>query len=45
MQGLAASSKLTTMAIVLTVLLIGLAGAAHGRRRIVSNDRTSRARR
>uniref|UniRef100_A0ACD5ZJH0 Uncharacterized protein n=1 Tax=Avena sativa TaxID=4498 RepID=A0ACD5ZJH0_AVESA len=38
MQGLAASSKLTTMAIVLTVLLIGLAGAAHGRRRIVSDD-------
>jgi hypothetical protein len=37
MQGLAASSKLS-LAVLVMVFLLGLAGAAHGRKRVVSDD-------
>ncbi|XP_020150108.1 dirigent protein 5-like [Aegilops tauschii subsp. strangulata] len=37
MQGLAASSKLSLTVVVVAVFLLGLAGAAHGRRKLVSS--------
>ena len=37
MQGLAASSKLSLAVVVVVVFLLGMAGAAHGRRKLVSS--------